>query len=131
MKKITVVRIRKSFGPNVNEELRWFGNSLGLFGLRDRDSSCYRVFVTLLKRTKQSQAITSDEIAEKLGLSRGTVVHHLTKLMDAGLVVREKDGYLLRENSLENVIGGMRRDLEAAFDELREVAKEIDDGLGL
>lgn len=131
MQKVTIVKIRKNFGNNVNEELRWLGNSLGLFGLRDRDSSCFRVFITLLKRTKGNEAVSSDEIAERLRLSRGTVVHHLTKLMNSGIVVREREGYLLRENNLEGVIKDMKRETEAMFEELKEVAKEIDEGLGL
>ena len=132
VQRIMVIKVRKNFVKNdVNEELRWLGNSLGLFGLRDRDSSCFRIFITLLKRTRRNEAISSDEIAERLGLSRGTVIHHLTKLMNSGIVVREKGGYLLKENSLEGVIKDMKRDVEAMFEKLREVAKEIDEGLGL
>jgi len=130
MKKITVVRVRKSYGDNINEELRWLGNSLGLFGLRDRDSSCFRIFITLLKRTKQNKTVSSDEIAERLRLSRGTVVHHLTKLMDSGMVIRESKGYILRENNLKGIIGDMKRDMEVMFEELKEAAEEIDERLG-
>ncbi|MFH1682307.1 MAG: ArsR family transcriptional regulator [Candidatus Woesearchaeota archaeon] len=129
--KITVIKIRKISSPNVNEELRWLGNSLGLFGLRDRDSSCFRVFIALLKSSKRNRPLSSDEIAESLRLSRGTVVHHLTRLMESGLVIREKEGYLLRENNLENVIRDIRKDMEIMLEELRETAKEIDRGLGL
>lgn len=131
MKKVTVIKIRKDFKDNINDELRWLGNSLGLFGLRDRDSSCFRVFITLLRKTRRNEAVSSDEIAERLKLTRGTVVHHLTKLMNSGLVVREKKGYLLRENTLEGVIKDMRREMEGVLDVLKEVAKEIDGKLGL
>lgn len=129
--KITLIRIRKNPSEtNVNEELQWMGNSLGLFNLRDRDSSCFRVFITLVKTTKQDAPLSSDDIAERLHLSRGTVVHHLTKLMESGIVVRVQGGYLLREVRLTNLIGDMRRDMEAAFTELQHVAKEIDEKLG-
>ena len=80
--KVTVVRIRKELSGNVNQELQWVGNSLGLFNLRDRDSSCFRVFITLVKRAKQNTPITSDDVADRLRLSRGTVVHHLNKLKE-------------------------------------------------
>lgn len=130
MQRITIVKIRKGFKDNVNEELRWLGNSLGLFGLRDRDSSCFRVFITLLKRTKRNEATSSDEIAEKLRLSRGTVVHHLSRLMETGMVVKERKGYLLKENTVEGMIKDMKREVEAVMEELRETAREIDEGLG-
>ena len=128
-KRIVVVKIRKKHHDNVNEDLRWMGNSLGLFGIRDKDSSCFRMFIILLKH--RDKTISSDEIAESLGLTRGTVVHHLNKLMNAGVVVREKGGYILRENSMQGVIRDMRKDMETMFGELRRAAKEIDQKLGL
>jgi len=129
--KITLIRIRKNPSEtNINEELQWLGNSLGLFNLRDRDSSCFRVFITLVKTTKQDAPLSSDEIAQRLHLTRGTAVHHLTKLMESGIVVRVQGGYLLREARLSNIINDLKRDTETAFIELQHVAKEIDEKLG-
>ena len=129
-KRITIIKIRKNNYDNVNQELQWLGNSLGLFTLRDKDSSCFRVFITLVKRAKQNQVTTSDEIAHHLNLTRGTVVHHLTKLMNSGIVIRERTGYILRENNLQKVIRDLRRDMENMFIELDEVAKDVDEKLG-
>ena len=127
--KVTVVRIRKEASGNVNDELQWLGNSLGLFNLRDKDSSCFRVFITLVKRAKQNTPITSDDVAGRLRLSRGTVVHHLNKLMDSGIVVKEKQGYLLRESNLQDIINDLQKDMEGVFSQLKNVAKEIDNKL--
>ncbi len=128
--KLTIIQVRRSDQGNVNRDLQWFGNSLGLFNQRDKDSSCFRVFITLVKKSKGNEALSSDEIAEKLSLTRGTVVHHLTRLMEAGIVVKEKRGYILREGSLLHLIADLERDAEAVFSELKEVAKEIDVNLG-
>ena len=128
-KRITIIKIRKTPTPNINQELQWLGNSLGLFNLRDRDSSCFRVFITLVRRARQNKHATSDEVAEKLNLSRGTVVHHLAKLMESGIVLREKEGYILRESNIEDLIKGLHYDMERMFSELKEVAKEIDEKL--
>lgn len=128
-RKVTIIKIRRTNAENVNQELQWLGNSLGLFGLRDRDSSCFRVFITLVRKAKRNEPISSDDIAERLKLTRGTVVHHLTKLMDSGIVIRERSGYLLREANLQKVISDIRNDMENMFSELQEVAKEIDEKL--
>jgi predicted transcriptional regulator len=127
---ITILKVRRTTDPDVNQELQWLGNSLGLFNLRDKDSSCFRVFITLVRRAKANQPIASDDIAERLNLSRGTVVHHLTKLMNSGIVIRERGGYILRERNLQQVIRDIRSDVERMFAELDEVAKEIDERLG-
>ena len=127
--KIMVLRIRRMKNANVNQELQWLGNSLGLFGLRDKDSSCFRVFITLVKRGRSNDVMTSDEIADKLGLSRGTVVHHLSKLMGGGIVVHERGGYILCENSLEKLVKNLEHDIHTIFRELESVAREIDEKL--
>ena len=128
--KLMFIKVRRVSTDNINNELQWLGNSLGLFGLRDKDSSCFRVFITLIKKAKRNQPMSSDMIAEQLHLTRGTVVHHLTKLMDSGIVIREKEGYLLRENSLEQVIKDLRKDMDIMLEELNQVAKEIDQRIG-
>lgn len=129
-RKVTIIKIRRTPQENVNQELQWVGNSLGLFNLRDRDSSCFRVFITLVKRARHDAPISSDEIAERLHLSRGTVVHHLSRLMDSGIVIRERKGYLLRDSNMQALIRDIRRDMEGMFSELQEVARDIDEKLG-
>ena len=59
--KITLISTRRPRNKNVNEELKWLGASLGLFNVRDRDQSCFRIFIELLKSTKSDKNISSDE----------------------------------------------------------------------
>jgi predicted transcriptional regulator len=130
-RKITIVRINKPEKQKINDELKWFGSSLGLFGLRDKNSSCFRVFIELLKAAKVNHPMSSDEISFRTGLSRGTVVFHLDKLIGAGLVVLYEGKYILRIGNLEKLIDRIKEDTEKVFDDLKEVAHEIDRGLGL
>lgn len=128
--KITIISVRKP-ARNLNNELQWFGSSLGLFNLRDKDKSCFRVFIELLKAAKRDKPLTSDEIAYKLGLSRGTVIHHINKLIESGIVIHQNKRYMLRVNNLEVLVDEIKKDAERTFDDLKRVAKEIDHLLGL
>ena len=128
--KITIIKVRRGEGDNINRELQWIGNSLGLFNVRDKDSSCFRIFISLVKRARKNEHMSSDNIAERLNLSRGTVVHHLHKLIDSGIVIRSKEGYLLRESNLARIVKDIRRDMDSMMEEIEEVAKDIDDKLG-
>ena len=128
---ITIVNIRKPAEHNVNQELQWFGSSLGLFNLRDRDKSTFRVFIELLKSAKGRKLLTSDELAAKLSLSRGTIIHHINKLIESGLVIHEGNQYTLRVENLKSLIEEIEKDIKRACDDLKEVAKEIDERLGL
>lgn len=125
--KITVIRTKKPDAYNLNELLQWFGGSLGLFNLRDKDRSCFRVFIILLKDVKgKAIGLTSDDIAELTSLSRGTVVHHLNKLIEAGLVSNERNKYYLKVDNLEELVELVKRDTNRAFDNLKEIGVEID-----
>ena len=131
LQRITIMSIRKPVQKNINQELQWLGSSLGLFNLRDKDKSCFRVFIELIKNAKIGKPLSSDEIAYSLGLSRGTVVHHLNKLLDSGIVVEAERGYILRVSNLRDLINEVEKDLERTLDELRDMAEEIDESLGL
>lgn len=129
--KITIVNIRKPSQHNLNQELQWLGTSLGLFNLRDKDKSTFRVFIELLKSTKGDKPLTSDELSARLDLSRGTIIHHINKLMESGLVIHERNKYILRVENLKSLIEEVEKDIKRACDDLKEVAKEIDERLGL
>ncbi len=129
--RITIIRQRKPLRRDINEELQWLGSSLGLFSLRDRDRSCFRIFIELLKTTKAGSGASSDEIAYRLNLSRGTVVHHLKKLGGSGLITMRNKRYILRVDSLTALVEEVKKDVDRIHGDLREVAEDIDRKLGL
>lgn len=129
--RITIIRIARPRQSNVNDELKWLGHSLGLFTERDKDSSLYRLFVELIKNCRAGRAMTSDELAERLGLSRGTVVHHLNKLLESGIVISDRNRYALRVRNLEVLVDELRKDVKRAMDDLKEIARQVDEELRL
>jgi predicted transcriptional regulator len=112
---------------NINERLQWFACSLGLFGVRDRDKSCFRVFVQLVKAGSKDEMRSSDELSEELALSRATVIHHLNKLMDLGLVVNRRSKYGISASSFQTLVERVRRDAKGILDRLERVAKKLDE----
>ena len=129
--KITINRIRKPKETELNDELQWFFESLGLIGNRDRDRSCFRMVIVLLRDLRHNEGMTSDEISQKVNLSRGTVVHHLHKLMDSGVVVNNRNKYMMRVESLSSLVDEIEHDLYKAMSNLKKVAKVIDKRLEL
>ncbi|MBI4139527.1 helix-turn-helix transcriptional regulator [Candidatus Woesearchaeota archaeon] len=132
-RRITIIRLRRpaEHQGNINQELQWFGESLGLFGNRDKDKSCFRIFVELLKASKQEKQLSSDDLSENLGLARGTVVHHLNNLMETGIVIQTRKKYKLRDEELRMLIEDLHKDFEKTFEEIRKTAEELDRYLGL
>ncbi len=130
-KKITIIRTNKPAERDINHELQWLGVSLGLFNLRDKDKSCFRIFIELLKAAKTRAPLSSDELASRLGITRGTVIHHINKLMESGIVVHQRNGYMLRVENLSELIGELERDVNRICEDLKIIAADIDKKMSL
>ncbi len=125
--RVTIVKLRKPGASNLNQELQWVGDSLGLFSERDKDKSCFRIFIELLRAAKQNIPLSSDEIALRTHLSRGTVVFHLSKLMEAGLIISNQNRYFLRVGNLQAVVEEIQKDLNRTCEDLKKIAKDVDE----
>ena len=125
-RKITILRIRRPADTSLNSDVQWLSNSLGLVGLRDKSRSCFRIFVELLKAAKKNDYLSSDEMAYRTNLSRGTVVHHLNHLISSGIVVTHGTKYALRVKDLKQLVRTIREDLNESLAEIEEIAAEID-----
>ncbi|MDD5331563.1 MAG: winged helix-turn-helix transcriptional regulator [Candidatus Nanoarchaeia archaeon] len=124
--KITIVKISRPKEPEINNEIQWVSESLGLFGDRDKEKSCFRVFLELVKSNKENILLSSDEIAERSHLSRGTVIHHLNRLMDSGLVLNHRNRYMLRVSNLGSLVNQIHHEIDEYFREIKRMAEEID-----
>ena len=129
--RITIIRMKKPEQDHINEELQFLGESLGLFNERDKDKSCFRIFIILIKALKTGHKLTSDEIADKSLLTRGTVIHHLNRLMESGIVVSQKNYYMLAVDNMEELVDLVKNNLTKTFDNLKPIAKNIDKKLEL
>ncbi|MEK6903562.1 MAG: winged helix-turn-helix transcriptional regulator [Nanoarchaeota archaeon] len=130
-RRVTLIKTRKPQRKDLNTDLQWFSESLGLFSPRDKERSCFRIFVELVKATRRRQLLSSDDLAARTNLSRGTVIHHIAHLVESGLVVQHEGKYLLRVENLETLIEELQRDLQRVFEDLKSMAQELDDQLGL
>ena len=131
VRRITIIKVRRQPKHDINDEIQAFSHALGLFNIRDREKSCFRIFLELLKAAKTNTSLTSDELAERANLSRATAVHHLANLIDRGLVTAHKRRYYLRVPNLSNLVKELKKDTERLFDDLGDQAKELDKELGL
>ncbi len=125
-RKVTIIRIKNEPVDDLNKEIQWFSDSLGLFNARDKEKSCFRLFIELLKAAKENRSMSSDELAFKLHLSRGTVVHHLRKLISKGIVITEDNKYMLRKGNLKDIVKSIWQDLDSVMAKLQDMAEEID-----
>jgi predicted transcriptional regulator len=127
----TILDVRMVPMVDVEQDIEWICKSFGFLESRDKEKTAARIFRALLEATKRGEGLSSDELAEKLGLSRGTMVHHLNKLMKSGLVIHHQGRYKLRAFSLQRTVEEVKRDIARVFENINQVAKSIDENLGL
>ena len=130
-RKVTIIRTSAPDEGTVNEKLQWLAGSLGLFTKRDKDRSCFRVFIELLRYAKKGEGLTSDELAERLKLTRGTVVYHLNTLEAAGLIEASRNKYYLTKDNLRSAVEEINKSVNEVLKDLEEHAKQVDKLLGL
>ena len=126
-----ILAIRAPPAVDYDIDLEWICRSFGFLEPRDKKKTAYRIFKALVETARYGKGLSSDELAEKLGLTRGTMVHHLNKMIKGGLVIYHESQYKLRGRSLKNTIEEIQRDINRVFENLYKVADTIDQTLGL
>ncbi|RLI37406.1 hypothetical protein DRO55_01430 [Candidatus Bathyarchaeota archaeon] len=126
-----ILNVRIPPTVNYEQDVEWICRSLGFLEARDKRKTAAKIFKFLLEAASRQSGYSSNELAEKIGLTRGTVVHHLNKMMKCGLVIYHEGRYKLRGRSLKGTLGEMERDISRVFENLYKVASTIDETLGL
>ncbi|RLF64309.1 MAG: hypothetical protein DRN33_02445 [Thermoplasmata archaeon] len=130
--RISLKKIDIPAAGNLIDDIDFICKSFGYFSQRDKKDTAGRIFRLLVKEAtgRKKRGLTSDEIAEQLKLTRGAIVHHLNNFISAGLVIRERNTYRLRSQSLQKSIEEVKEDVERIFREILKIAREIDNQLG-
>ena len=129
--QIIIRKVRSPAPGNLNEDIDYLCKSLGYFTQRDKKDTAGEIFRLLVKEAcEPDRYLTSDEIAEKINMSRGAVIHHLNHFISSGIVTKEHNTYRLRSQSLQKSMEEIRSDIERIMDQMIKIATEIDDKLG-
>ncbi|MEZ5336318.1 MAG: ArsR family transcriptional regulator [Methanolobus sp.] len=130
--QIILINLEKPREKKLEEDIRWFCNSFGLSSGRDTENLVTQIVLDLLQQLAENQdRISSDIIARSIEVNQSRVNHHIRNLINSGLIYREKRGLYIRGGSLKAAVQEMRKDSERIFQELEEIAEEIDEQMGL
>jgi len=55
----------------------------------------------------------------------------MNRLIETGLVIPDNNRYILRVNTLKDLVDEIEKDLQRTCEELKKTAREIDEYLGL
>lgn len=123
-------KINKPHEKNPHEDITWICDSFGFNTGRDIEHLSTKTVLSLLNRYREDRGLPSEVLARDLGVSPARVNYHVRTLIDSGLLFRERKLIFLRAGSMKSAVEEMRKDANRVFDELSEVAEEIDEALG-
>ena len=73
--------------------------------------------------------MSSTELAERIGMSRGAIINHLNNLKRSGLIENKKY-YSARSKSVKKKIEEIEEDIDRIFSQLKKTAEELDKQIG-
>lgn len=130
-KTISLRKLEIPVEDDIEKDLDWLCHTLGLVSGRDIDKTVIKLLKTILYSQIEGRGITSDELADKLSLSRGTIDYHLRSLIDLGLLTRDKNLIKLRSSSLLRTISEIKKEVDDIFEEVFKISEHLDKHFGL
>jgi len=124
--ELTIKTVSLPENGNFDEKLAWICASLGFFEKIDKEKNAAIIFKEIYLAGMQGQVLTSTIIAERIGMSRGSVINHLNNLKKAGLIEKGGKYYFTRHKTMEGIITEIEDDITHNFSRMKKIAKEID-----
>jgi predicted transcriptional regulator len=134
MQSISEYAVKKIQTPtekNLDKDIEWVCSSLGFVTSRDHDKTAMRIIKAMVYAAKDGKGLDSEELAELVKPTRGSVLYHLKRLMRAGLVVKIQSHYELTQKSLTKTIEDAQANINAVLEEIKKISLEIDEELGM
>jgi predicted transcriptional regulator len=130
--RIIIRRLEKPPEKELKEDIEWICESFGFYETIDREKTAYAIFQKLLESMADGKTgLSSTQLGEEIKITRGAALNHLKKMMATGLVKKDDGTYCMRCSSLYNTVVELRRDMNRMFEDIEEIAKEVDERMGV
>ena len=127
MRTLTITRKERPFENDPVSELQWI---MEVLGIPERFAKDYaEMLIRIAKRGPEK--ISTTTLADERGEKRTSLVYHINRLIAMGVVVREGRSLCLRASNFERTIEEIERDVLRVFEDMKKIAREVDEALGL
>ncbi|MBN1275295.1 hypothetical protein JXA12_03305 [Candidatus Woesearchaeota archaeon] len=129
MADLILNKLAKPARQDLDDDIAWLCDSLGLCNARDTHSMSVQVFKLILQ--KGGEELTPEMIAKQLNIEHQRALYHIRSLIKAGILIRDKKHIELREGSMTRIIDELQEDANKIFASMRTIAGDVDEELGL
>jgi hypothetical protein len=122
-----VIRVLEKPDFNDPEKLiKWFVSVLGLSGEGEIDSIGEQILSEFAKAAYLDKGLSSSELKLDTNLARSTVIYHLNRFIDSGLLVKKGRKYHLRASEMSKAIEEIEYDIDRELSRMLDTAKQFD-----
>ena len=126
MEKIAIRVLEKPDDKDIDKMLKWFCAVLGLSSGDDKDSIEEQILRKFALSAQQNTGLSSSELKFDKYIARSTVIYHLKRFKDVGVIVKKGRKYYLRANEMSKVIEEIEYDIDREMQRMLDTAKEFD-----
>jgi len=129
--QVLLRELEKPIEKNLEDDINWICESFGFYERIDKKKRASCIFKELLRALTDRKGLTSTELGQLSDITRGAALNHLKRMMASGFVIKEGNKYLLRSSSLYETINEIHRDIDRLFENIEQIAIEIDERMGI
>lgn len=126
MDRIVIRFFERPDSDEPEEIIRWFCRVFGLSNPEEKDPIEEQILLEFARAAQHSDGLTSSELDIDTDLARSTIIYHLNRFIEVGLIVKKGRKYYLRGSEMQKAIEEIEYDIEREMRRMLDTAKEFD-----
>jgi hypothetical protein len=126
MERIVIKVMEKPDFNDPEKLIRWFCSVLGLSNEDDSASIGGQILSKFAEAAYFDKGLSSSELKLDTDLARSTVIYHLNRFIESGLLVKKGRKYYLRASVMSKAIEEIEYDIDRELSRMLDTAKAFD-----
>jgi hypothetical protein len=126
MERIVIKFVERPDSNDPDKMLKWFCDVFGLSSGDSSDSIEEQILKKFIEAAHDDKGLSSSELKLETDLARSTVIYHLNRFIEVGLLVKHGRKYHLRASEMAKAIEEIEYDLSREMQRMLDTAKQLD-----
>ncbi len=126
MEKIVIRAVQMPNQKRPDEMIRWFCAVFGFSSEQGESTIEEQILEKFADAAYRGNGLSSSELTFKQKIARSTVIYHLNRFIDAGIIVKKGRKYYLRATDMSTVMEEIEYDLDREMRKMINAAREFD-----
>ena len=126
MNRIVINFYERPDSDEPDELIRWFCRVFGLSNDSEPNPIGEQILIRFAEAAQNRVGLSSSELDLDTDLAKSSVIYHLNRFIEAGLLVKRGRKYYLRASEMQKAIEEIEYDVERELSRMLDTAKELD-----